>query len=244
MRFHRSILPLLVVLCVVLVGCGSQSTGNSQPDSAVGPPPIVLRDPAPGQLEVYVSVTMGGYDRVSRDKTTIALSFTSNGRLVQFAGNDERLTCNGTVIPVTNQFASFQVAEAQTSAIEGKPFSCTYSEGKVSATLTFTVPYAPVLRSPQDLARVPRSTNTSITYEARGGKLEGIVALGLQAKAIARLDPSNGTQATVDTSMFQAGDGSIALTQTLDFQITETSTPFKSLKAGGTAMNMVNVTWV
>ncbi len=259
MRMQRSILPFLLALCLLagsqLVGCGTgDSAGTSRSQSDIGAPPILLRDPSPGQLAAYINVTIGGYERTTRQTTSVGLSFSSNGRLVQFAGH-ERLTCNGTAVPLQNQIASFQVAQASTSTLEGHPFSCTYSAGGISATLMLTIPCisatlmltipsAPVIRSPQDFAQVPRSTNTLITYEVRGGKLLGIVALGPDAKAIAHLDTPRLLQATVNTSAFTTGAGSISLTQMLDLQVTQTGTPFKSLSAGGTAMTMVAVTWV
>ncbi len=248
MRMQRSILPFLVALYLLagsqLVGCGTgDSAGTSRSHSDTGAPPILLRDPSPGKLEAYINVTIGGYEPTTRETTSVGLSFSSHGRLVQFAGH-ERLACNGTAVPLQNQVASFQVAQAPTSTLEGHPFSCTYSAVGISATLLLTIPSAPVIRSPQDLAQVPRSTNTLITYEARGGKLLGIVALGPGAKAIARLDTPRMMQATVNTSTFPTGAGSLSLTQMLDLQVTQTGTPFKSLGAGGTAMTMVAVTWV
>ncbi len=248
MRMQRSILPFLVALCLLagsqLVGCGTgDSAGTSRAQSDIGAPPILLRDPPPGQLVAYINVTIGGYEPTTRETTSVGLSFSSNGRLVQFAGH-ERLTCNGTAAPLQKQVASFQVAQAPTSTLEGHSFSCTYSAAGISATLLLTIPSAPVIRSPQDLAQVPRSPNTLITYEARGGKLLGIVALGPGAKAIAQLDTPRLLQATVNTSAFTTGAGSISLTQMLDLQVTQAGTPFKSLGAGGTAMTMVTVTWV
>jgi hypothetical protein len=248
MRMQRSILPFLIALCLLagsqLVGCGTgNSAGTSRSQSDIGAPPILLRDPSPGQLAAYINVTIGGYEPTTRETTSVGLSFSSNGRLVQFAGH-ERLMCNGTAVPLQNQVASFQVAQAPTSTLEGHHFSCTYSAGGISVTLMLTIPSAPVIRSPQDLAQVPRSTITLITYEARGGKLLGIVALGPGAKAIARLDTPRMMQATVNTSTFPTGAGSLSLTQMLDLQVTQTGTPFKSLGAGGTAMTMVAVTWV
>lgn len=246
MRIQRSLfLPFLMVLCLLsgslLVGCGGQSTGNSQPDS-VAPAPISLRDPSPSQLEAYFNVTMGGYERATRQTTSIGLSFTSNGRLVQFTGN-EHLTCNGTAVPLHNQVASFQIVEAPTSTLEGKALSCMYSAGGISATLSFTVPQAPAINSPRDQAQVSRSTHTLITYEAQGGKLMGIVASGSEAKAIARLDSAGIMPAIADTSAFPKGEGSISLTQTLGLKATQTGVPFKSSGVVGNAMAMVTVFW-
>ena len=264
MRIHRSIPPFLMALCLLacsqLAGCGDQS-GTGGQDTAVplssgsqtagilpsrseaGPPLIVLRNPSPGQLEVNVIVKMGGYDRTTRETTTVSISFSSKDRIVQFAG-DERLTCNSKTILLHNQVGSLQIVEAPTGTLGRQPFSCTYSAGGVSATLTLTIPYAPVIRSPQDLAQLPRSTHTLITYDAQGGKLLGIVALGPQSKAIAQVDTPHPLQATVDTSTFPPGPGSLALTQTLAPQITQSGTPFKSLSARGDAVALIDVTWV
>lgn len=262
MRIQRSILLILVALfCSQLAGCGSQQTTVSQGVSVAqlanrsqtaGPflsqtdrwvPPVILRNPSPRQLEVFINVTMGGYDRTTRGTTMIGLDFQSSGRPVQFAGQ-ERLTCNGTIMPLHNRIAKFDVAEVLTSSLEGKVFSCTYSAGSATATLVFTVPSAPVIRSPQDFAQLPRRTNTLISYHAQGGKLLGIVALGPFAKALAHLDIPGKMQATVDTSAFPKGPGTISLSQALAFQVTQTGVPFKSLFAGGTAMAMVDVTWI
>ncbi|MFL5705606.1 MAG: hypothetical protein ACJ8AG_22655 [Ktedonobacteraceae bacterium] len=51
-------------------------------------------------------------------------------------------------------------------------------------------------------------------------------------------------QATVDTSGFQRGTSTISLSQALDFQMTQTGVPFKSPFAGGTAIAMVEATWI
>ena len=268
MRIQRPTLLFLIALCSLffsqLVSCGNQGASITQTASPTRPaqgfqaagidpsqsdrsaPPVILHNPSPGQLEAYISVTMGGYDRTSREMTMIGLSFASNGNLVQFAGQ-ERLICNGKAMPLHNQIAEFQVADALTSTLEGKAFSCTYSAGNASATLTFTIPHAPLIHSPQNLAQVPRRANTIITYYVQGGKLLGIAALGPvgpDAKALAHLDTPGMMQATVDTRAFSTGEGSISLTQILDLQATQTGMPFKSLGTGGTAMTMVAVTWI
>ena len=76
------------------------------------------------------------------------------------------------------------------------------------------------------------------------GKLFGIVALGPFAKALAHLDTPGKMQATVDTSAFPKGPGTISLSQALDFQVTQTGAPFKSLFARGTAVAVVEVIWI
>ncbi len=244
MRMQRLTLLLVMALCFLLASCGTgDSAGTSSAQSSRVLPPIPLRNPSPRQLEAAISVAIGGYDRTTRDMTSIRLAFGFHERTVQFAGN-EHLMCNGTAIPLHGQFASFQIAEAPTSTLEGRTFTCTYSASGASATLTLTVPQAPAILSPQDQARVPRSTHTLITYEVQGGKLLGIVALGPGGKAIAQLDTPRNMQATVNTSAFPPGAGSIALTQQLAPQVTQTGVPFASLFTGGTAVAMIAVTWV
>src|SRR5260370_41236220 len=130
---------------------------------------------------------MGGYDPKARETTTVALPFQANGQNVQFTGH-ERLECNGSALPIHSQFAGFQLAQAPTNTLEGRTFRCTYSAGGASTTLIWSVPYAPTILSPQDLALIPRNSNTRITYRVRNGDLLGIVALGSGTKAIAHLD--------------------------------------------------------
>src|SRR5258708_12853097 len=135
MRMQRSVLPFLLALCLFassqLVGCGTgDSAGTSRSQSDIGAPPILLRDPSPGQLAAYINVTIGGYERTTRETTSVGLSFSSNGRLVQFTGH-ERLTCNGTAVPLQNQFASFQVPQSPTSAPERHPSLCHHSAASI-----------------------------------------------------------------------------------------------------------------
>ncbi len=234
---------LLAVFCLLIsslfAACGGQSAGSPQISQAVAPT-VALHDPSPGQLEVFVSVAMGGYDHATREMTTINLIFTSNGRVVQFAGH-EQLMCNGNAMFLHNSPA--QNIEGTTSTLAGQTFHCIYSAGSTSAILTFVIPRAPVIRSPQDQAQLPRSTNTVITYETPSGTLMGLVALTPSSKAIARLNTPSVGQATIDTSAFPAGAGSISLTETLNVQATQSGAPFASLKAGGMGVAMIEVRW-
>lgn len=220
-------------------------TSSSQVDRAI--PPVVLYNPSPAQLEAYFNVTMGGYDPTTRGMTTIGLSFTSNGRPVQFAGS-ERLECNGSALSLHNRTAEFQIANAPTGTLVGHTLRCTYSAKDSTATLALTVPSAPAILSPQDNAQLARSTNTIITYNAQGGQILGVVALGPGVKTVARIDTSGQAGATVsnatfDTSAFPAGAGTISLTQVLELQATQAGTAFKALSAEGMAETMVPVTW-
>lgn len=177
----RFLIALGLLLCSQLIACGSQGASNSQGPSTTQPtngsrtsplpsqsdgwvPPVLLRNPSPGQLEVFISVTMGGYDRTTRETSTIGLAFQPNGRPVQFVGQ-ERLSCNGIRVPLHHRVAAFQVAEAPTSALEGKTFVCTYSASNASTSLVFTVPHASVIRSPLDQAQLLRRTTILITYK-------------------------------------------------------------------------------
>jgi hypothetical protein len=254
MRVQHSIQRcLFALLCLLgssqLAACGTSGTGNSQDTgippgqvSQAGLSPLILHDPSPGQLSVFVAVKIGGYDAVTRDKTTIDLLFSSKGRAVQFAGS-EQLVCNGKTLPLHTRPEDSQIA-GPTSALEGQTFHCTYSAGHTSATLTFTVPHTPTISVPQGQARLPRSKNTLVAYNTQGGTLMGIVALGSPAKAIARLATPGAGQATVDTSSFPTGAGSIALTETLTISVTQTGTSFVSLGARGDVLVSIDVTWI
>jgi hypothetical protein len=206
---------------------------------------VVLHDPAPGELEVVFNVNMLGYG-ADRGNTMIGLSFLSHGNVVQLVGNVQ-LLCNGKTLPVHQQYALFQLADASTNTLEGQTMNCTYRVGKISTMFSFMVPRAPVIRSPQDGAHVSQSTHTVVTYDydAQDGKLFGIVALGPGAKTLTdHLNIPGPMQATLDTSTFPTGEGSFSLTQALAPRVAWTGTPFRSLDAEGTATAQVTVTWI
>jgi hypothetical protein len=257
------VVALGLLFCLQLTACGSQGIpgsqgkdGKSQRAQMAGPfsassqsttdyavPPVIVRDPAPGELEVVFNVNMGGYG-ADHEQTTIGLSFLSHGKVVQLIGH-EQLMCNGRDMPVNQQYALFQLADAPTSTLEGKTMNCIYSVGNVSTTFSFTVPRAPVIRSPRDGARVPRSAHTVVSYDydVQAGKLLGMVALGPGAKTLATHLDTPG-QVTVDTSAFPTGAGSLSLSQALALSVTQTGSPFQSLTAEGTADALVTVTWI
>lgn len=252
----RSLLRLLGLLCCLqLAACGSQgilvsqrgspSSTSSQSTTDYAVPPVILHDPTPGELEVVLSVNIGGYG-ADRDQTMISLSFLSHGNAVQLIGH-EQLMCNGKAMPVHQQYTFFQLADAPTRTLEGKTMTCTYRVGKTSTTFLFTVPRAPVIRSPQDGARVARSMRTVVTYdyEKQVGKLFGVVALGPGAKTFTtHLDTPGPMQAQLDTSAFPTGEGSLSLSQALALRVTQIGVPFHSLTAEGMANAMATVTWV
>src|SRR5258708_7121844 len=254
MHHHRFIprsgIVLFLLTCSLLAACGGQGAsttaqtdtaypaGGAQPTRAPVSqsdrwiPPIVLHNPSARQLEGSFNITMGGYDRATRGTTTIGLSFGFNGRPVQFAGS-ERLTCNATAIQLQNRVASFQIAEAPTSTLEGQTFICIYSAASAKPSFTFIVPHPPCIRSPQDLVQDPRSTHTLVMYQVQGGTLMGVVALGLKAKTIAPPNAPDTGQVTLNTSAFPAGADTISLTQVLAPLVNQTGAPFKSLQARG-----------
>src|SRR5919201_1536388 len=96
-------------VALLLAGCTSGTTashhGNASPkpvlagDSEAGPPPIVLTDTSAARLSLSLRLDVGGFDSTTRDKTEISVMFTSAGRLVRLRG-DERITCNGIVVPL------------------------------------------------------------------------------------------------------------------------------------------------
>jgi hypothetical protein len=194
-------------------------------------------------LTVEVSITIGSYDPNAGEMTTVALGFQSGDKVVQFTGN-ERLTCSGTDLPVHDRAAIFQVADGPTAALEGRAIKCTYSAGGVSATIVLTIPRAPAILAPHAEAQVQRAAKTLITYQAFGGQLLGIVALGPNNKALAQLNTPGPGQAIVDTSAFQAGPGTLALTQALDVPLTQTGAAFAAVQTNGQAEVAVTITWI
>ncbi len=220
-------LPIAVML--LLVGCGGAIMSDGVPA------PITLANTAPSQLEATVGVTIGGYDPAQRETTEIAVQFLSNGRLVQFQ-KGETLACAGAE-PV--RLATGFDQRYPTAAVVGKPFRCTYTSGKTSGVITFQVPMAPVILSPTEGAAVAREAATPIRFQAAGGSMS-IVALTTQAKAIASVSAPG--VASVDTSQFPAGLGSITLNQSP--AVTHTSgAAFASFHVYCTAIAQTSVIW-
>jgi len=252
---HMRSLPrraLLALVCCLIgslfAACAGQNGGNTQvstaDNSSVGSPPVVLHNPAPDQLTLFLSIQIGGHDQTARDTTSINFDFTSNNRPVQFAGN-EQFACNGKAIDLHKTPAEQQIVD-KTSALAGQPLRCTYSAGKASTTLLLTIPRAPRILSSQDGASLARGRNVLVIYDTQGGQLMGIVALTAKSKAIAQISTSVANQATLDTSSFPAGTGTIVLTETLTpsaTPITQTGTPFAKLEAGGNGTALISVNW-
>ncbi len=223
----------LLLLALLIAGC------------EVGGTITVLRNPAPSVLDVTMSVT---FDRRAEDADTLVdveLAFLSGEHAVQFAG-DERVTCDGVDLALKNRAADFQVFHGSAAQAAGATIHCDYAAGGSAASVSLQIPPAPEITFPQVGAQVVRSAQTHVTYRCDPATCAelGVVAFAPSSpKAIARLNTPGPLQATVDTSGFAPGPGSLALTASLSPHLTETGAPFKSMRAGGSATAVVTVTW-
>jgi hypothetical protein len=259
---HTSAPACLALLALLLAGCGAtvadgpggSPTGTpgypasaSSVDRAV--PPVILRNPAPGTLDVSMYVTFDQGVGDTQLMAEVSLGFDSGGQSVQFAGN-ERLTCDGTTLPPHNRVAVFQVVRAPAAQLVGTTIRCDYQAGQSLAGMLLRIPQPPAITSPRHGASIPRAGATIVSYRydpTTTGSLLGIVALApgsVSPKALARMNTPALSQATIDTSHFSPGAGSVVLTAILIPRITDTGAPFKSLSAHGSATDSVNVTWM
>ena len=230
----RQAIPHLLLLAVLVLGaCGT----SVQTDHGL-PPSITLADTSPTYLDVTAGITIGGYDSSTRSITEIAIQFFSHaapGRLVSFQ-KGEMLACQGEApVPLGTGFDQ----RYPTATVAGRSFTCRYISGQSAATLQFLIPRAPTIHSPTEGATVARSRATPIRFQADGA-VEGIVALGAKDKAIAQVDAPG--VASVDTSQFAAGSGTIALTQ-FPRVVKATATAFASFQTHCTAVAQIEVTW-
>lgn len=232
------IYTLAAIVALLLTACAGNPSQTSDLHS-VAPQPVVLSSTAPAKLDVSVILTLGGYDLQSRDSTTIDFGFTSGGRPVNFVG-DEQVACDGASL--TRYVGAYEVV-VPTASISGKTVTCVYRSGATSATVTLVIPTAPDIVSPRDGARIPRGTATVLTYQTPPGMLQAVVATGPKSKALPSAGAVSATQATIDTNLLAAGAGALTLTEDLDLQ-TPQSTPFRSFKLQGSAMTMIQVTWL
>ncbi|MGZ6392283.1 MAG: hypothetical protein ACXWQZ_23840, partial [Ktedonobacterales bacterium] len=181
--------------------------------------------------------------------TDVGLSFSQGEQIVQFAGN-ERVTCNGAELALKNRAATFQILHAPVTQAAGTTVRCDYAAGGEVATVSLQIPSPPAITSPHSGAHIARGMQTLITYrfDSTTGSMMGIVALAVptsaQPKAIAKLNTPGPLQATVDTSHFAPGPGSLALTATLAPHIMSSGVSFKSVNSGGSVMATTAVTWV
>ena len=256
----QAALACLMLLALVSAGCGTtppSPAGSSHSNDVAGTahrsdvavPPVVLHDPAPGTLSVSMSINIGQGNGGTQNMTEVGLSFFQGEHIVQFAGN-ERVTCNGVDLALKNRAVTFEILNAPATQVAGTTVRCDYAAGGAVASVSLRIPAPPAITSPQSGAHVARGTQTLITYrfDSTIGSMMGIVALGVptsaQPKAIAKLNTPGPLQATVDTSHFAPGPGSLALTASLAPHIVSSGQSFKSVNAGGSAMATTAVTWV
>jgi hypothetical protein len=144
----------------------------------------------------------------------VHLSLTSDGRLVQFAGGDERVTCEGATLTQDGTIASFEVVPtppvqasgtAGTAGTAGTTVSCKYAASGTTAGVSLRIPSMPAITSPQPGDQLQRSTQTSVTYsyDATTTTMSGIVALSSSSssvpyKASAQLNTPTPLHATLD----------------------------------------------
>src|SRR5262249_17341843 len=112
----------------------------------------------------------------------VHLSLTSGGRLVQFAGGDERVTCEGATLTQDSNIASFEVVPTppvQASGTSGTIVRCKYAAGGTTAGVSLRIPPMPAITSPQPGDQLQRSAHTPVTYsyDATTTSVSGIVAL-------------------------------------------------------------------
>ena len=253
----------LIALVLLIAGCGA--TGADAPGShhpAQTPTAVVqvslpedraaesmpLRNPSPSVLDIALSVTFDQPTAGATAMTEVGLSFQSGGKVVQFTG-DERVTCQGAALSLKDRFAVFQVLRAPTAQVAGVTIRCDYTAGGAVAGIALQLPAAPAITSPLPDARVARGARTLVTYRAEPATstLLGIVALAPSSpspKALARMNVPGPFQATVDTSGFTPGDGSLVLTASLTPHLAQTGAAFHSISAFGTAVAPVAVTWI
>ena len=219
---------------------------ESQADQAVTP--VVLRNPVPGVLDVSLVVTFDQESGDTQPMIEVGLAFLSNGHTVQFAG-DERVTCDGNDLSLKNRDAVFQVLRAPTAQVAGASIQCTYSADGATASVSLVIPAVPAIISLQAGAQVVRSARTLVTYhyDPATETMLGIVALAPSSpspKALARMNTPGPLQATVDTSGFAPGPGTLILTASLNPHFSESGASFKSVIAFGTATTPVAVMWL
>lgn len=262
-RLHGAVLCLLgVIVASGLAGCGATSPNvdhgkhpapptatsgtSSTGDRAV--PPIVLRNPAPDQLDIMLSVTIDQQISDAQPQIDVGLGFESQGKTVVFAG-DERLTCDNASVDLKSNYAIFEIFRAPATQAVGKTVHCDYTVGGTIAGFSLEIPLAPMILSPKAGSQVVRNQQTIVTYQCDPATcaMLGVVALAPSSpspKNIATLGVPGPMQAEINTAIFAPGEGSLALTATLTPHVTSTGAAFKSVRAFGSVTVLSKVTWV
>jgi len=181
--------------------------------------------------------------------TDVGLGFSQGQNFVQFAGS-ERVTCNGTDLPLKDRAAMFQIIHAPTAQVVGMTVRCAYAAGGTVAAIAVQIPEPPAITSPTAGAHVTRAAQTIVKYRCDPASctLRGIVALasdqGKPGKTIARLDTPGPQQATINTIVLPVGPGSIVLTGNMNLPITTSGAAFASAAGTGDVSFPVAVTWI
>jgi hypothetical protein len=257
---------------LALGGCGLEATTQSAPPhhtlvptvpasptvamlvngpvaSDGGVPPVIVHNPAPGTLSVDVSVEVNQGIQDTQSMTDVGLGFYQGQNVVQFAGS-ERVTCNGTDLPLKDRAAFFELIHAPTAQVVGMTVRCAYAAGGTVAAFAVQLPEPPAITSPTAGAHVSRAAQTIVTYRCDPASctLRGIVALatdqGKPGKTIAQLETPGPQQATLDTSILPVGPGSIVLTGNMKLPITTSGAAFASTSGTGDISFPVAVTWI
>lgn len=216
------------------------STGSATTsDGPSGPGPITLKDTSPGQLALFMSLTIGGYDTATRDITELDVAFTHQGRSVQFIAG-EHISCNSLAVP---GYGSNFDLKAPSEIFSGKLITCMYTSGKTSATFTFTAPLAPTILSPHENAQVTHSSRMPVRYRISQDWAFYVIALDPPKKAWTPEAAAQPNPVLLDTSAFSPGPGSIAIHQF--FTLPDLRGPeFQSAQGQGSAEYGIQVTWV
>jgi hypothetical protein len=132
--------------------------------------------------------------------------------------------------------------------VAGTPIACEYAAGGASARFALIVPPAPAITSPAAGAEVPRGRQTLVTYQSdpAAGSVMGLVALAPGSdspKTFVTINRPGPGQATLDTSGFAPGPGTLHLSVALAPAVDTTGVPFKTIRASGIANIAEAVTW-
>jgi hypothetical protein len=226
-----------ILLAALAFACGG---GPPELTSQAGPSPVVLSDTSAGRLDVFVRLTMGGYDPATRDRTMIDVNFEHGAHPVRFVA-DEHVVCGGLAL---QRFTGAFEGTLPTASIAGTVMTCAYTSGEHSAPISFRVPQAPVILAPRDREQVPHGANTAVRYTAEPDPTMWVIAISPRAKAVAKPDSMTPAGATIDTTALLTGAGTIAITQPgLPLHELQ-ATQFQSVTGGATAATVVVVEWI